>query len=169
MHKQSTRFLHSTLSLTRTWSCGSLTTRLFSFPLLPVSPRSERDPDVSLWSGHWVGVWISCQASLYEHQVGEECTSLFHLVFARPGMTSRVPGAERKQQSSALEAGCHLHEPARQAYILNMGKPFIFTNIILEVQNIYLWNHWLEMYLKYYFRVAGCALCKTHTESYGST
>lgn len=104
MHKQSTGFLHSTLSLTRTWSCGSLTTRLFSFPLLPVSPRSERDPDVSLWSGHWVCVWISCQASLYEHQVGEECTSLFHLVFARPGMTSRAPGGRKEATVLSLRS-----------------------------------------------------------------
>lgn len=75
------------------WSC-------FIFFLTLVPTWSQRYPYVSLWSGHRIRLWVSSQTSVHEHQVGQECPSLLHLVLTRPGKEPVVhPGLDVKEGS----------------------------------------------------------------------
>lgn len=147
MPKQGTRFSPCPLCLTSALKCqlfgqswGSIGCRCFSFSLSPVPPRSEWDPDVSLWSGHRVRVWISRQASLYEHQVGKECASLFHIVIARSGMTNRASGVGKEVTALSLISWMPPAVIGRAGVHSEHGETIYLYQHHSRGSKIYLWN-----------------------------
>lgn len=124
----------SLASLEKLWFPHTL---VFLFLPHPVPPWSEWDPNVSLWSGHRVSVWISCQASVHEHQVGQECPSFLHTIFARPGMTKREMRSWGKGVGKiACKTGSYLDKSPRPGICPQSSEKTIFTGFLLWVQNI---------------------------------